>query len=134
MSASLTNQIEINRGVLIQLHSKPIADVYYTGNPQVSFFAGGITKKLLHPELYNADITKSFNPRKDDRMDFPKERYCGDIIFKEEEPILNKSGDSRYSNETNHLIPFKVREDSRKTYNAYCPEDIVNIVVPYELS
>ncbi len=130
MSASPDN----HRGVLIQLHSTPRADVYYTGNPQVSFFAGGTTKKLLHPELYNADITKPFNPRTDDKIDFPKERYCGEIIFKEEGPILKKYGDSRYSNEDSHLVPFKVREDSKKIYNAYCTEDSVNTIVPYDTS
>ena len=95
---------------MIQLVSYGASGLYLEliGNPEVSFFAGGISKKLLHPELYHAFGTP-FNPRTDDVKDFPKEKYCGSIVFQEDEPILKRYGDSRYSNEEDHLVPFKVR-------------------------
>ncbi len=117
-------------GALIQLVSIPV-NYMFTSNPEVSYFAGGLTKKLLHPELYTTDVTKPFNPRKDDVKEFPKEKYCGEIVFRNTEPILKKYGDSRYSNEENHLVPFQVRAPSHPIPSL---EDIATPVLAYNAS
>ncbi len=118
-------------GGLIQLVSIPVNDMF-TGNPQVSYFAGGIGKKLLHPELYHANVTQAFNPRTDDVKEFPKEKYCGEIVFKYDEPILKRYGDSRYSNETDPFTPFKVRDVCLKDASPSNTGDVVQEVLPYE--
>lgn len=127
--ANETNKIS---GALIQLNPPNcVTDLYMTGNPQISFFTTGMTKKLLHPELYNENILKPFNPRTDDMKKFPKEKYSGEIIYKEDEPILKKYGHSLFSNEENHLIPY--HSYLKYVYcSIYNEGDIINKVVPYE--
>jgi hypothetical protein len=122
-------------GGLIQLVAYGASGMYLEliGNPQVSFFAGGTSKKLLHPELYTADIRTPFNPRTDDVLNFPKEKYCGPLVYKYDEPILKHYGDSRYSNEKDHLTPFKVRGVYLKDAFSYTPGDVVEEVFPYDL-
>jgi hypothetical protein len=118
-------------GGLIQLVSIPVNDMF-TGNPQVSYFAGGISKKLLHPELYHANLSQAFNPRTEDVKEFPKEKYCGEILFKYEEPILKPYGDSRFSNETDPFTPFKVRGYYLKDASPFNVGDLIEEVLPYE--
>ena len=127
----LGNQTKLWGGGLVQLVSYGASGLYLFGNPEVSFFAGGTSKKLLHPELHRPFGTP-FHPRTDDVKDFPKENYCGAIVFKEDEPILKRYGDSRYFNEEDHLVPFKVRGDTLKPASVYTPGDAINTVVPYE--
>jgi len=54
------------KGGLIQLCAWGASDLYLHGNPEISFFEGGITKKLIDPRFHTDDVTKPFKVRQDD--------------------------------------------------------------------
>jgi hypothetical protein len=53
-------------GALIQLQAQGGFDIFLFGNPHVSFFDGGLTKKLIDSRFCTNDVTKPFRVRQDD--------------------------------------------------------------------